>query len=325
MNLKIASATLAMALITAAVPAAAGDFDYGGSVKDYGAAGVPVPAPVPLPMYEAEWYMRFDAGYAFGQSGDVEVTGFPLNHNDLDDISGTASFSAGFGRYLTPSLRWDITVDIRNSRNVTDHDAAVQTTTTHEGPMVTVTWDEIVAGQVVQRSAQLVSVDTRNYEGDFSQRGSVKSDTVLFNMYYDLDTGTRFKPYIGAGVGVAQHYLKSTARGSLQCVDVTRTALYNPIAQEGPYYFYGLDCPDEAEPIQQASTTSATAYGFAGSLMAGVSAEVHPGILLDVGYRMTYMAGTVALTAKTPLGDSVIDIGDRMEHEFRTGLRFDIN
>lgn len=319
MNFKLASASFALALLTSALPAAAGDFDYGGSIKDYGSAGVPVPAPVPLPVYEADWYIRGDVGYAFSQSGSVDVTGFPLNHQDLDDVSGTTSFSFGFGRYLTPRLRWDLVVDLRNSRGVTDYNTTLGTSIAQQGPQITV---DTGGGT----TATLQTTNYYNYAGDYQQRARVKSDTLMFNLYYDLDTGTRFKPYVGAGVGVAQHYIKSTSRGNLTCQNVTQVAEFDPVSGIGPIDPYAtLACPNDTAPLPLAETTSATGYAFAGALMAGVATEVHPGVLLDVGYRMTYMPGTIALTARTPLGDSFIDVGDRIEHEIRTGLRFNIN
>lgn len=331
MNFKLATVALGLSMMAASAPAAAGDYDYsGGSVKDYGAAAVPVPAPMPLPMYEADWYMRIDAGYALSSSADVTVedvdgSGFTLRHTDLDDQNGTASFSAGFGRYITPSLRWDVTIDIRNGRGVTSSGDTVNLSTLHAGPDITVTFIDNVGGVDVERTATLQTSFERHYQGDFYQRTRVESDTAFFNMYYDHDTGTRFKPYIGAGAGVVRHYLKSTANGTLECQSVTRHVIYDPLSQLGPFHTPGLACPDEAEPISIPYSTSTTGYGFAANIMAGVATEISPGILLDTGYKGTWMSGSVALTVPTPLGNNLVDIGDRIDHEIRTGLRFNIN
>lgn len=331
MNFKLATVALGLSLLAGTAPAGAGDYDYGaGSVKDYGGSGVPVPAPVPLPMYDAEWYVRIDAGYALSSSADVQVTdpgasGFTLRHTDLDDQNGTASFSAGFGRYITPSLRWDVTLDIRNGRGVTKADDAMTVSTFHVGPDISVSFIDVVNGVDTERTATLRSTYERIYDGNYYQRTRVESDTAFFNMYYDHDTGTRLKPYIGGGVGVVRHYLKSESSGSLTCSSVTQHALYDPMSQLGPYHTYGLACPDEATPLNVPYSTSTTGYGFAANIMAGVSAEISPGIMLDTGYKGTWMSGSVALTVPTPLGDNVVDIGSRLDHEIRTGLRFDIN
>jgi opacity protein-like surface antigen len=331
MNFKLATVALGLSMLAGAVPAGAGDYDYGaGSVKDYGGAGVPVPAPVPLPMYEADWYVRLDGGYAVSSSGNVDVTdpgasGFTLSHSDLDDQNGTASFSAGFGRYITPSLRWDLTIDIRNGRGITKSDAAVGISTFHAGPDISVTFIDTVNGVDMERTATLQTSFERLYSGNFYQRTRAESDTAFFNMYYDHDTGSRFKPYVGAGVGLVRHYLKSEASGNLTCDSVTRHVLYDPLSQLGPFHTYGLACPDDATPINVPYSSSTTGYGLAANIMAGVSTEISPGILLDTGYKGTWMSGSVALTVPTPLGDNIVDIGSRIDHEIRTGLRFDIN
>ncbi len=327
MTLKLTSVAVGLALIAGLAPAAAGDYvyDYGGSIKDFGAAGVPVPAPVPLPMYDAEWYVRMDAGYALSMSADVEVTGVPIPHSDLDDLSGTASFSFGFGRYLTPSLRADVTIDLRNGRTVASEEGIISLSTYHEGPDVDRTFFADVNGVPTQMTTSLHSVYERIYIGDYARRIRAESDTAFVNLYYDLDTGTRFKPYIGAGVGAAYHYIKSIASGTLQCDSVTQHELLDPGTGVGPFDTPGLACPDDAEDQNVSQTKSAYGFGFAANLQAGLSAEIYPGITLDTGYKMTWMSGTIALVSPTPAGDTFIDIGDRIDHEIRTGLRFDIN
>lgn len=329
MNFKLASVAAGVALLAAAGPALAGDYDYG-SAKDYGSAAVPVPAPMPLPMYEADWYVRIDGGYAISGGGDVTVddvdnSGLVVDHTDLSAQNGSASFSAGFGRYITPSLRWDLTIDMRNERTITSSNADVTHSTFHQGPDISVTFLQNVNGVDIERTATLRSTYERLYDGNYNQRSKVESDTAFFNMYYDHDTGTRFKPYIGAGVGVVRHSIKSTASGSLSCTSVTQHALYDPMSQLGPYDTHGLACPDDADDIQSVYSTSTSGYGFAANLMAGLATEIAPGIMLDTGYKMTWMSGSVALTVPTPLGDNVVDIGSRIDHELRTGLRFDIN
>ena len=331
MNFKRATVVVGVALLAGATSARAGDYDFGnGGMKDYGSAAVPVPAPMPLPMYEADWYVRIDGGYAISNSGDVSVedvdgSGFLLQHTDLGAQDGSANFSAGIGRYITPSLRWDVTMDLRNERAITESDSGITHSTFHQGPDITVSFYQNINGVLTEREATLRSTYEYLYDGNFSQRTRVESDTVFFNMYYDHDMGMRIKPYIGGGLGVVRHYMKSTASGTLDCSSVTQHALYDPMSQLGPYDTTGIACPDDAEPIQATYSTSKSGYGLAANLMAGVSTEIAPGSLLDTGYKMTWMSGSVALTVPTPLGDNVVDIGSRVDHELRTGLRFNIN
>lgn len=328
MTLKLTSVAVGLALLAGTAPAQAGDYVYdysGGSIKDHGAAGIPVPAPVPLPIYEAEWYVRMDAAYSLSTSADVEVTGVPIEHRDLDDMSGTASFSFGFGRYITPSLRADITVDIRNGRTVAQQQEDITLSTFHEGPDVERTFWTLVAGVPTEMTTTLHSVDERIFAGPYTRRIRAESDTAFLNLYYDLDTGTRIKPYIGGGVGVAYHYIKSNASGTLNCQSVTRHEREDPGTGVGPFTTYDLACPDDTEDLTVQHTRSAHGFGFAANVATGLSVEIHPGISLDTGYKLTWMPGTIALVSPTPAGETIIDIGDRVDHEIRTGLRFDIN
>ncbi|NJM54841.1 MAG: porin family protein [Verrucomicrobiae bacterium] len=71
----------------------------GGGMKDYRNA-VPVPAPKPAPSPERDWYVRGDLGFNFYAGDDSE-----------DKLFG----GIGFGRYITPSLRADLTMNFKHS------------------------------------------------------------------------------------------------------------------------------------------------------------------------------------------------------------------
>ena len=40
-------------------------------------------------------------------------------------------------------------------------------------------------------------------EDDYGWTKSLKNKSVMLNAYYDIDTGTKFTPYVGAGIGMA--------------------------------------------------------------------------------------------------------------------------
>ena len=108
--------SLGLALL-AAGPAEAGDWNNGAGVlvRDHGGmAGVPVPAPVPV-AETAHWYVRADLGYAFKSSGSVDTTtalGASFK-SKYDDGEGPFHGGIGFGYYVTPTFRWDLTGDYR--------------------------------------------------------------------------------------------------------------------------------------------------------------------------------------------------------------------
>lgn len=95
---------------------------------------------------------------------------------------------------------------------------------------------------------------TRKYD-DGKDKTEISGQSFMLNGYYDLENPTIFKPYVGAGVGMAK--MKYQAKYT-----------------------------DFADPDFN-SSNSFSKNKFAYSLMAGVGAEISKNITLDVGYRYT--------------------------------------
>jgi Opacity protein and related surface antigens len=121
--------------------------------------------------------------------------------------------------------------------------------------------------------------------------------TVFANFYYDIDTGTEFTPYIGAGVGLASIDVKD---------------LYSGTTLAG---------------VNTASGSSnKTATNFAWNVSAGVACALDENWKLDLGYRYINF-GTVK-GAATSFTDSVGNVyttkakSDLSAHEVQMGLRY---
>lgn len=56
-----------------------------------------------------------------------------------------------------------------------------------------------------------------------SATSNLNSHTVMLNAYYDIDTGTRFTPYVGGGLGVAINRTKATASALGQSASGSKT------------------------------------------------------------------------------------------------------
>ncbi|HRD75027.1 MAG TPA: outer membrane beta-barrel protein [Hyphomicrobiaceae bacterium] len=165
--MKAFCATLALgaALLTGSVAVANAADLYGapgGSIKD----ATPV-IPYGSPM---SWYIRGDIGWASHDNPVMVEDGI----YDLVEtkIGRNWTYGGGIGRYFSPSVRGDITVDVRTEADV--------------------------RGRLADPGA--TAPGTRHF--------GLKSTVTLFNLYYDFDTRTRFTPYIGAGLGFA--HLKTT-------------------------------------------------------------------------------------------------------------------
>ena len=75
----------------------------------------------------------------------------------------------------------------------------------------------------------------------------------------------------------------------------------------------------------------ASKWSTAAALMAGFSMQVRDRLHIDAGYRFLYLgeATTGAVNAVTAGGPTVVsddpDVSEIHAHEFRVGLRYDIN
>lgn len=95
---------------------------------------------------------------------------------------------------------------------------------------------------------------TRKYD-DGKDKTEISGQSFMLNGYYDLENPTIFKPYVGAGVGMAK------------------------IKYQAKY-------TDFVDPDFN-SSDSVSKNKFAYSLMAGVGAEITKNVTLDIGYRYT--------------------------------------
>lgn len=101
----------------------------------------------------------------------------------------------------------------------------------------------------------LAKDDKTRRDEDGSYKSEISGQSFMLNGYYDIENPTIFKPYVGAGIGMAK--IK---------------------------YKFKDTYPDYPEDNE---TNSFSKNKFAYSLMAGVGAEVTKNITVDVGYRFT--------------------------------------
>ena len=149
--------------------------------------------------------------------------------------------------------------------------------------------------QLIQGPGPLVSFPGQRVFG-------LKSDVFLANLYYDIDTRSRFTPYFGVGLGFAHN---KTTNGTV--VDTGNIGFTNAVI------------------------AGDSKWATAGALMGGFSFAMRDRLHLDAGYRYLYVGdartglitGTVA-PLQNPGNDGDPVVKDIWSHEFRIGLRYDI-
>lgn len=302
MTIKTTSLLLGFGLLAAqAGMATAADWNNGAESyrRHVGGAAVPVPAPAPIPVTAAEWYVRGDVNFAATSSGKTGYTGPHLDLKSPDDMPRYFGASFSIGRYLTPSIRAEVSIDYRSQQRLATGTTVNQRTVTN---VDTLTGDTTV----------------QHWTDTYNNEARIGNYAAMLNAFYDLGKVGGFTPYVGAGAGVAMHMLSRASVDGHVC-DTMDTY---PAA--GPPNTIGAACSATLTGVSNDKRVT-TGYGFAGALMAGVSYEISPGVLWDSGYRMMYFSGSVAQTSNTGLGASMINIGDRIDHEVRTGVRWNID
>ena len=311
MKVRIACISVALA---AALPASAADWNDGaGSLKDMnGGAAVAVPAPVPVQTYRGAWYFRFDGG--IGSVGSVDLLESGLDIGDVNnnvggpgpasgpDFMGTnpAWFSSDFSTFATVGggagynfsngFRVDATIEKRFQDSV--EQSGTKQWATHA---------------FCSGSCWGANGNTTNFE----VTDSTKIDSTLWmvNAYYDLFSNRGFTPYIGDGIGFAWNELNRR-----------HDSTYTVCGAADPACATTAPVSTETE----AAFGRANKFTLAYAAMAGVSYDLSEMTAVDLGYRYLFISGSdIALDINDDI--SRVEIGDQHIHQFRAGLRFNVN
>lgn len=317
-------ALAATALVAIAGPAVSGDWNNGaGGIKDYRGGGVPVPAPAPIPESKADWYMRGDVGYTVGSSGKITTTGADYGaYTDFSEADGTVFGSIGIGAYLGHSFRAEITADIRPDQRIGKKAPRSRTqTTTEPGDPFT----EYVTYNGATVTVQQPTYDYHHYQTTRTEDIRTSNNTVMFNVYRDIETGGPFTPYIGAGLGLAVSTVKTryTERGACTGSTYRYTGFYGDVNERS---HPTCTADDDKKSMTSTDGRVETTYGLAAAIMAGGSYRVSEITSIDVGYRFLWQGTSADVSPHVgPDGASRIQWDSRIDHEIRTGVRFDIN
>ena len=138
-------------------------------------------------------------------------------------------------------------------------------------------------------------------------KGNLTSLVTLFNGYFDLGTWNCLTPYLGAGIGFANHSVNGLTDNGIN------QAVGSPFANVS--YAYG-------------DTGSKT--NFAWALMAGVAYDVTSSLKLDIGYRYLNMGDgpTIGLAGANGLlvnPSSSVRFKQIDSHDIRIGMRWNFN
>ncbi len=256
------------------------------------AADFPVAAPPPPPpapelrgSVGGGWYLRGDIGVGSQGYDELDVK---LNNAPVIQTAGVTSFSTispdrsfaafagvGIGYQFNNWFRMDLTGEYRGA-SFTGRDQ-------------------------LSYNFGIPINQTNNYRAD------VATFVGLVNGYIDLGTWNCLTPYLGAGIGFANHSVNGLTDNGIN------QAVGSPFANVS--YAYG-------------DTGSKT--NFAWALMAGVAYDVTSSLKLDIGYRYLNMGDgpTIGLAGANGLlvnPSSSVRFKQIDSHDIRIGMRWNFN
>jgi opacity protein-like surface antigen len=329
MKVQIACFTVLAAAAIGAPSAYAADFGkvmpggvVNGGIKDYGGAGgIPVPAPVPVQDYDvySDWYVGVSGGSDLFQSGTVTEVGPDVGIHQPGEFAKDMTAGLSFGRYMTPSLRGEFSFEYHKDKPIAGPSTQnYATSITGIGP----TWQ--VTNTTTGNTASVHSFDTQNYNVTRTDEANLSHLTTMFNVLYDIKTGSRFTPYVGAGLGFTWRRLSRTYKEDANCSYTTNTEpIYANYPLPSPT---GSTCVNLTTAAPQKFTSSGSAKAsridLAAALIVGASVDITESIAWDNQYQMVWENGSIAKSTPTLGGTSTIEYSDALMHEFRTGLRF---
>ena len=289
--------------------------DWGGVRDMGGGVAMPVPAPVPVPTYDADsdWYVGLMLGGSLLQ--DAKITdyddGRPPNRIDSVDLGNQPIFGLNFGRYITPSLRAEFAIDYTPTStlyNSTDPNYATGFRT-GVGPVYT-----------DPNEIERPTFDRSDYNISRTDRVKLSRTTALFNVLYDIPTGTRFTPYVGGGLGFSWRQIKRNYKEVATCYQSTNSSADLPGGIEYPEG-YCVNNQELPATYTVSGSTTKNQIDLAAAVQAGLATNLTESIIWDNGWQMLWEGGAISSTAPTVSGNNRIVYKDAVLHQFRSGLR----
>jgi opacity protein-like surface antigen len=168
-----------------------------------------------------------------------------------------------------------------------------------------------IEGEVSYRQLKLSDYEYasyRGYEDAFLESlnesievesGHLKALNLMVNVWFDIDIGGGFRPYLGGGVGGGQLTLGTTAKTD-------------------PFTSGAKQIPDTTQEFPDSS-----AWAFAYQVGGGVGFELVAGLTLSLGYRLSSTTTAELAWNAIDSGSDEILRSSTLHHSIDLGLRYE--
>ena len=182
---------------------------------------------------------------------------FDASNNDLENAfvpnaGGNMDFDMAFAGEITAGVKID---NFRAELEVAIRSASEDDYDIYNGPL----------------NIQMPGIGQLPVPTEIENSISVRHNSYLANFFYDFDFGTKWTPYVGAGVGFGVYRQKATVE-----IDINEDLLMAGLGQIPPAL---LEFEREIEVAND------TLYRFEWQVSAGVAYNFNENWALDLGYR----------------------------------------
>ena len=203
-------------------------------------------------------------------SGSVnigELVGGTIGDGIIVNGGGDMAFDAAFAGEITAGVRID---NVRLELEAAFRSASEDSYNLYDG-----NFDVSTTMLPTQLDAIAAAIETST---------SVRHDSYLFNMFYDFNFGTRWTPYVGAGIGFGR-YQQETSFNYNADLTKFKQALGRYSGSMGNLEDIIATMPDSVTGSVTPDQASHDLYRFEWQVSAGVAYNFDEDWVLDLGYR----------------------------------------
>ncbi len=207
-------------------------------------------------------------------SGSVnigELVGGTIGDGIIVNGGGDMAFDAAFAGEITAGVRID---NVRLELEAAFRSASEDSYNLYDGNFaVSATMPPIPDPMTLGAIAAAIETST-----------SVRHDSYLFNMFYDFNFGTRWTPYVGAGIGFGRYQQETSFNYNADLTNFKQELGRYSGSMENLEDIIA-DMPDSVTGSVTPDQASHDLYRFEWQVSAGVAYNFDEDWVLDLGYR----------------------------------------
>ena len=205
-------------------------------------------------------------------SANLPVINFP--NPDLGAVAGAFMPNAGNDMDFDMAFAGEITAGVKIDNVRLEAEVALRSASEDDY--------KIFDGNI-EMSMGDIAPGSVNIPTEIETATKVRHNSYLFNMFYDFDLGTRWTPYVGAGIGLGVYHQKAIVEIDIEEDEIEIANPGNPIL-ELPGVAAGMLAKLQ-QYEREMTVADDTLYRFEWQVSAGIAYNFNEDWALDLGYR----------------------------------------